>query len=182
MNKPSVSDLCGLLNKPGLLSWANKQGLQGKNIAKVRADKCRAGTDIHWQIEQAFSGKNEFSDPLHLEAFTAFMQNKSLFDYEKEIETEWFVGRYDAHLEIDGDEYIVDFKRGFKGKVYLEHILQLVAYTMAVPAKMALVGVPAFALKEVIVADRSKYEEIIKNLSAVWCLLEETKNDRLSGL
>jgi hypothetical protein len=170
-SKPSVSDLIDLLSKPALIGWANKLGLQGIDVKQKRRASLAAGTSLHAQIEAGC-----FEREIDAASFTAFLQGRKIIDSEQEIETEWFVGRYDVCLSDGGVEYIADYKRGFKGKVYLEHKLQLIAYTMARPAKMALVPVPQFHLVPIEIQDRRPYEQMLIHLSHVWKLKQEIEH------
>ena len=51
MKKPHVTQLLDLLNKPALLNWANKIGLQGINIDEFRKNALRKGSARHREIE-----------------------------------------------------------------------------------------------------------------------------------
>lgn len=165
MKKPSVTQLLDLLAKPALISWANKQGLLGIDISKSRRKILANGTSLHSQVETgAF---NNESDAINC---NAFMAGKTVLEREKDIETYWFVGRYDAKIQTDDGVCIVDYKSGFKGKLYLEHKLQLVAYTMAEPANMGIVSLPGFQFMPVVIEDRVPYEQILINLSILWNL------------
>jgi predicted RecB family nuclease len=166
--KPSVTELLDLLSKPALISWANKLGLQGIDVKAKRKASLAAGTSIHAQIEAGC-----FEREIDSMSFAAFLQGKEILSTEQDIETDWFVGRYDVHLSDGGVEYIADYKRGFKGKIYLEHKLQLVAYTMAKPAKMAIVPVPQFHLVPIEIEDRRPYEQMLIHLSHIWNLKKE---------
>lgn len=177
MNKPSVTELLDILAKPALISWANKQGLKGIDLKDFRKKALSKGTSIHAQIEGVYKGTAKFEKQDDAIKFEKFMLDKSLMGSEIDIETDWFVGRYDARIEHLGNEYIVDFKRGFKGKIYLENKLQLIAYTMAEPAAMAIVGTKDFKMVPVVIADRRPYEEILKSLSKIWYLQKEIGNE-----
>lgn len=174
MKKPSVTELLDLLAKPALLGWANKLGLQGIDIREKRKASLAKGTSIHAQIE-AFCKGNEsaFEREMDREQFLRMMDGRRVCSVEKEIETEWFVGRYDAKFDCENGPCIVDYKRGFKGKVYLENKLQLVAYTMADPGDMAIVGVPGFVFVPVEIMDRRPYEQILIKLSELFYLKKE---------
>jgi len=52
IKKPSVSQLLSLLDKPALLGWANKIGLEGKTLLDVRRQNMSAGTNLHKQVER----------------------------------------------------------------------------------------------------------------------------------
>jgi hypothetical protein len=51
MNKPTVSQLLQLLDKPALLGWANKIGLEGISLDEYRKKSTKGGTDLHKEIE-----------------------------------------------------------------------------------------------------------------------------------
>lgn len=168
MKKPSVTALLDLLAKPALIGWANKQGLMGIEIKAKRKVSLEAGTSIHSQIESGC-----FDRQIDATAFCSFMHGKKILATEQDIETEWFIGRYDVSLLVNEQEYIVDYKRSSKGRIYLENKLQLVAYTMAKPALMAIVHVPTFQFIPVQIVDRKPYEQMLIHLAAVWQLKEE---------
>lgn len=174
MKKPSVTKLLDLLHKPAIVKWANKQGLEGVEISAYSALVKRHGTELHAQIEAAIHGRAQFDDDQTARNFAAFMQGKTPIATEKSFETEWFVGRFDfAYADEDGELFVVDWKRSRRGRVYLEHKLQLVAYTMAFPAKMGIVQVPQFSLIPVEIEDRKPYEEMLKTLSKLYQLKKE---------
>jgi ATP-dependent exoDNAse (exonuclease V) beta subunit len=117
MKKPSVTQLLDLLAKPALIGWANKQGLAGIDIEISRKKTLEAGTSIHSQIENYCKGEGDFINDIDRTRFCYFKRDKKLLCVEKEIETEWFIGRYDVKFEHNGKHVIVDYKSGFKGKV-----------------------------------------------------------------
>ena len=178
MKKPSVTRLLDLMNKPAIIKWANKQGLDGIEINAYSASVKKHGTELHSQIDSAINGNVVFDCEQTSRNFASFMQGKTPIAIEKNIETEWFVGRFDfAYADDDGELFVVDWKRSKRGRVYLEHKLQLVAYTMAFPAKMAIVQVPQFNLIPVEIDDRSPYEEMLKTLSKLYQLKKEIENE-----
>lgn len=168
MKKPSITELLDILAKPALIGWANKLGLKGIEVNGYMKGKRNRGTSMHSQIEHAC-----FDEEKDAERYMDFMHDKQVIFTEQNIETDWFVGRYDAMMLISGEKYVVDYKKGYKGKIYLENKLQLIAYTMAVPAKMAVIGVPLFTVHEFEPADRKPYEEIIKRLSEIYQFKQE---------
>jgi hypothetical protein len=176
MKKPSVTQLLDLLAKPALIAWANRQGLQGIDIRQRRKADLDAGRSIHEQIETGTFDREEDSA-----RFAEFTRSKTILASEQKIETEWFVGRYDVLLSDGAAKYIADYKSGFRGTVYLEHKLQLIAYTMAVPAEMAVVGVPDFSFCPVRIKNRSPYERMLRRLSDVWYLMQEIEGKPVSS-
>ena len=101
------------------------------------------------------------------ESFKEFMVGKEIVDTEKEIETEWFIGRYDIRLKVMQKQYLCDFKS--KSRIYLEDILQLTAYRMATKdTDVALIEIPQFKFKPLGLRDFTPYEEILKALSTIF--------------
>lgn len=170
MKKPSVTELIDLLNKPGLMKWANKIGLQGLSIDAYRKQKKEEGTSVHEQINMLISDGTPLTDPEAQVRFSSLMADKKILFSEKSIETEWFVGRYDLSVEYLDKKYIIDFKGG--ERIYLETVLQLVAYRMAEPCDfIGVIQVPEMKFKPIYqVQNFATYEEIIKTLSSLYSL------------
>jgi hypothetical protein len=166
--KPSVTKLTELLDKPRLLSWANKIGLQGIEIDKYRKDVMGKGSSIHHQIESYLKTQAPFDDPVIQRRFIHFMSDKRLLCFEENIETDYFVGRLDIMFEWNSLFYICDFKLN-KTKLYLENKLQLTAYRMGRHcAKVAIISIPDFVLIESEITDFTPYEDILKSLSVIY--------------
>lgn len=177
IKKPSVSDLLDLLAKPALIKWANKQGLLGVDISQKRKKSMERGTSLHSQIEDYCMHGVLMESEASQHNLENFLQGKEILSMEKQIETEWFVGRYDLAFSFNGEKWLGDFKSGFKGKIYLEHKLQLVAYAMAEPVeKLAIVPIPQFQLCPVDIENREPYEKMLKALSEIWKLKQEIEN------
>jgi len=178
MKKPSVTQLLDLLSKPALIGWANRLGLQGVDIKEKRRTSLAKGKSLHGQIERASLGSGDFDSEANRIRFDALMANKSIIGVEKKIETEWFIGRYDSMiLDENGQCWIADYKSGFKGRIYLENKLQLIAYTMAVPADMAIIPIPQFRFIPVVVPDRNPYEQMLIKLSEIYWLRKKIDNE-----
>lgn len=166
--KPSVSKLLSLLDKPALLSWANRIGLQGIELSEYRKKALTEGTSIHKQIEDYIKIKKPFDDIINQNAFDKYFSNKVIIDYEKKIETDWFIGRLDIKFEYKGKIYVCDFKSNQKN-VYLENKLQLVAYRMSENADgIGVISVPDFKFLPIQIKDYTPYEEILKSLSNIY--------------
>lgn len=177
MKKPSVTQLLDLLAKPALISWANRQGLLGIDIEEQRKKAKLDGTSLHSQIENVCKGTGDFEREIDRDSFDRFMLDKEVISIEQKIETEWFVGRYDAKIKVGSSEYIIDYKSGFKGQIYLEHKLQLVAYAMAENAQIAIVPIPQFHLIPINLKDAKPYEDMLINLSKIWQLKKEIESN-----
>jgi len=54
IKKPSVSKLVKILDKPALVGWANKIGLEGVNLKAYRTKAMADGSNIHAQIHDSW--------------------------------------------------------------------------------------------------------------------------------
>lgn len=166
MKKPTVTELIALLDKPALLKWANKIGLEGVSLEEFRAASKGKGISLHNQIQLFFEKKIPFIDPVVQESFDKFIVNKQIIDLEQNISTEWFVGRYDAKIKVGDKTYICDFKSNHN--IYLEQKLQLSAYKMAYPeCDIAIIEIPSFTFKP-LEFNFKKCELILKCLHKIW--------------
>lgn len=172
--KPTVSELLDILNKPALMKWANKIGLQGISLDEYRSKSAKAGTSLHKQIEDYILNGNPFEDDsIHMN-FEKFQLDKVFKEIECNIETEYFRGRLDAKIIYKDELYLCDFKSN--DSIYLEQKLQLTAYRMSDRScKIAIVKIPEFIFKPVVINDFKPYEEILINLSTIYSLLKQTK-------
>lgn len=168
--KPSVTNLIGLLDKPGLLKWANKIGLEGIHIDDYRKKSLSDGGSIHKQIEVYIKDKTPFINSEHQDNFEKYFSNKTILESEKNIETDYFTGRYDIKIGYNSKTYICDFKSNQKN-IYLENKLQLVAYRMADKCDgVGIISVPDFIFLPIRIDDYRPYEEILINLSNIYNL------------
>lgn len=165
--KPSITELIKLLDKPALLKWANSLGLSGKSLDDHRNSLADKGTSIHLQIERYVNLKEPFEDPAVNAAFEKFISDKEILEVEKNIDTEWFVGRMDIKIRHNNKIYVCDFKSN-KG-IFFENYLQLSAYRMAEDAqRIAIIELPSFEFKDMPVVDFGPFERIIKALSFIY--------------
>jgi len=111
IRKPSVSKLVKILDKPALVGWANKIGLEGVNLKAYRTKAMADGTNIHAQIHAFISDKKPFDDLKTQNNFKKFMSNKKILGTEENVEISFFVGRYDIKLGINGKTWMCDFKK-----------------------------------------------------------------------
>lgn len=169
--KPSVTELISLLDKPGLMKWANKIGLEGINLKTYRTNVQNHGTSKHSVIEN-FTANGELSGDESVDAMMVkFFSDKEVIDTEQNIETEYFVGRYDVKLKWNGFIFICDYKRS--PRVYLENKLQLAAYKMACPCDhLAVIHTKEFTI-EPITIDMDLYSEFLITLSKLYKLKQK---------
>lgn len=167
--KPSVTKLIEMLDKPALLKWANKLGLQGVKLDDYRSQKQTEGTDYHLAIENYLKFKMLSGDDQVDSAMEKFFSDKVILEVEKSFETEYFVGRYDCKLMWKDFTFICDFKSNQKG-IYFENRLQLAAYVMAEPkTHPAIVHLPTFLFHPVTI-EQNLYSEFLVTLSKLYQL------------
>ena len=169
-NKTSVTRLIQLLDKPALMKWANKIGLNGIKLSEFRKQSTSHGTNLHKQIESYLMDSTPFEDKMFGENFMYFFRDKEIIEFEKDIENEYFTGRFDIKFKYKDLIYIADFKTNAKG-VYFEHKLQLSAYRMASGCdKVAIVSIPDFRFYNIDIEDHKPYEEIMISLSNIFSI------------
>lgn len=177
MKKPTVTELLDILNKPALMKWANKIGLQGVSLDEHRKQSRLRGTGYHKQVELCLKEGICFEEPHVQQAFDRFIIDKHVLDIEKTIEHEYFCGRCDIRLNVGGIEYLADFKSS--ANVYLETKLQLIAYGMVTrDDHFAIIHLPTFEFIPIKIPDTFPYEQIIKALVTI----HQAKNAITTGI
>jgi len=169
--KPSVTELIGQLDKPALLGWANRIGLEGKSLVEARRQNMKDGASLHKQLERWLLN----GTPIPAEAFQAkakaFFDDKNVIACEKSIDHERFTGRLDIKYETeDGTTWICDFKTN-QSRLYRENKLQLAAYRMVEGCdRVAVISIPDMTLIEAEIPDFSPYEEMMLHLAEIYRL------------
>lgn len=137
---PGVTTVLGILNKPALISWANRLGLQGIDSNKYKDKMADIGTLAHLLIMNHLKGEEtdtgEFSKNDIALAENCFL---SYLEWEKShpvkpvlIEKPLVSDKYgyggtpDCVCYIEDDLELLDFKTG--KAVYAEMFYQLAAY------------------------------------------------------
>lgn len=137
---PGVTTIVGLLNKPHLVAWANKMGLQGIDTTAYTAAAAGAGTCAHEMIQATVGGPEvDFSKYTgeEIEAaqnaadkFRAWLEKHEMLTHliEEQMVSERYRvgGTIDWYGELDGRLALVDIKTS--GNIYAEHIIQVAAY------------------------------------------------------
>lgn len=137
---PGVTTVCGLLNKPALVLWANRLGLQGIDTTKYVDESAKIGTLIHAMVEHHIKKEeldtSEYSKKeidLAENGFIKYLEWEGQQEIEpigNEIqlvsEEHKFGGTIDFLCKLNGVETLVDFKSG--SGIYNEHFLQTSAY------------------------------------------------------
>jgi hypothetical protein len=151
--KPSVTELIGMLDKPGLLNWANKIGLDGIKLEDYRKKSMINGTSLHKQIEDYNLYNKPFINDDYFNKYQKFIEDKEILSVEKIIENKYFKGRYDIKLNYRNKTYICDFKSNQKS-VYFENKLQLSAYNMVENCNnVAIISIPDFKFIDINIID-----------------------------
>jgi hypothetical protein len=173
--KPSVTKLISLLDKPALLTWANKIGLQGIKLEDYKKKSLSFGSNIHKQIENYIIYNIPFENIETQKKFDDFFKDKKIIDIEKNIETDNYIGRLDIKYLQNNEIYICDFKSNQK-YIYLENKLQLCAYKQADNCdRLGVISVPDFNFIECKIDDYNIFYKIISDLCSLYKNIELVK-------
>lgn len=165
-----------MLDKPALMRWANKIGLEGIKLDDYKSKSKQNGTEVHEAIENYLKFNLLPDDELLCNKLQKFFSDKEILDIEKTVETPYFIGRFDIKLKWKGIVFLCDYKSN--GKVYFETKLQLAAYRMAEPCDhIAVIHVPEFLIRPVDV-NAELYEPFLKTLSELYVLKNKIENSR----
>jgi len=169
--KPSVTELVGQLDKPALLGWANRIGLEGKSLLDARRQNMTQGASLHRQLERWLLNGTPIEDEDFQSKAKEFFADKNLVACEKAIDHEKFTGRLDVKYETeDGTVWICDFKTN-QSRLYRENKLQLAAYRMVEGCdRVAVISIPDMKLIKAEIPDFSPYEEMILHLAEIFRL------------
>ncbi|CAB4131200.1 hypothetical protein UFOVP129_58 [uncultured Caudovirales phage] len=169
--KPTVSQLIDLLNKPALIKWANKIGLQGVSLDDYNKKSTSNGSSIHLQIEKFLDYNVPFRDLQTQNNFVEFIKDKEIITIEKDIYHDLFFGRLDIKFKFNGNIYICDFKpKNNYSTIFFEQKLQLAMYKYADECdKVGIISYPDFTLQEV-EFDFEVYKRIIDCLCNLYNL------------
>lgn len=174
--KPSVTNLIDMLDKPALMRWANKIGLEGIKLDDYKSKSQENGIAVHEAIENYLKFNLLPDDELLSDKIQKFFSDKEIMEIEKTIETPHFIGRFDIKLKWRGIIFICDYKSN--GKVYFETKLQLAAYRMAEECDhLAVIHVPDFLIRPVDV-NAALYEDFLIQLSKLYILKNQIENSK----
>jgi hypothetical protein len=135
---PGVTTVLGQLNKPALVPWANKLGLQGIDVSKYVDDKADIGTLAHSMVTDRLMGvETDTADYSANQIGLAENCALSFWEWEKQhaISEVYYVerplvseqyrygGTLDIYANVDGQREIIDLKTG--SGIYAEHIYQV---------------------------------------------------------
>ena len=191
---PGTTTITGLLNKPQLVSWANKLGLEGIDSSTYTDEAAKIGTLAHAMV-QAHLQKEEIDQDQYSKAQIDLAENSllSFFEWKKrhellvyQCETPMvseklrYGGTIDCYCLLDGVPTLLDFKTG--KAVYDEYFVQLAAYAELLREKNLSVKECRIlrigrdeteGFEERTVKDTEKYFAIFRNLLNVYYLKKE---------
>ncbi len=137
---PGVTTILGVLNKPALVPWANRMGLQGIDTSKYVDEAASVGTLAHALIAESLGGAKvphgDFTADQMARAqhgVKAFEMWKSSLDFKVQLvetplvsETYRYGGTIDCLASINGVLELIDIKTS--SGIWPEHIYQVGAY------------------------------------------------------
>lgn len=157
---PGVTTIIGVMDKPALLEWANRIGLEGIEMRRYVDDKADIGTLAHDMVichltEQKIDTKdyslNQISQAENAcLSFFEWAKNKKIqiIKAEKPLVSEFYGygGQFDIFAEVDGKLELIDLKSG--SGIYPEHITQVAAYKLLMnengfrPEQVRILNIP----------------------------------------
>lgn len=193
---PGATTIIGLLNKPYLIAWANKLGLEGIDATKYRDEAAEIGTLAH-AIIQAHLSKEEldYTEYSSLQKDLAENAVLSFLEWEKNHKIEPILleealvsdskeygGTVDCYCKLDGEPTLIDFKTG--KAIYEEYFVQVAGYAELLkehgyPVNKVIIlrvgrdNTEGFETRTV--TDYSKYYEIFKSLLNIYKLKKALK-------
>jgi hypothetical protein len=173
--KPSVSKLIDMLNKPGLIKWANKMGFKGVDVVVFKDSARERGSSRHKAIEDFAAGVLCEDEEINLK-MAKFFSDKKIIDTEVSFETDYFTGRYDIKLCWNDLTFICDYKSS--QRIYFETKLQLAAYRMAFPSDgLAVIHFPDLLMNPISI-NMDMYSEFLITLSKLYELKQRIENGK----
>ena len=196
---PGVTTVLGLLNKPALVIWANRLGLQGIDSSKYRDAMAEVGTLAHQMVVDYFNDvKTDTTDYSENQINLAENCLLSFWEWEKGhkievimaekqlVSTEYgFGGTIDCFCKLDGQPTLLDFKTG--KAIYPEMMYQLAAYEQLLAEDRHSVEIIRIlrigrdedeGFEERQVGDTSKYFDIFKHCLAIYNLQKDIRKEK----
>jgi len=193
---PGVTTVLGILNKPALVIWANRLGLQGIDSTKYRDEMADIGTLAHQMIVDYFNKvKTDTSEYSQSQIDLAENCLLSFWEWEKGHKIEvimaeaqlvsqeyGFGGTIDCFCKLDGQPTLLDFKTG--KAIYPEMFYQLAAYEQLLAEAGKLIEVTRIlrigrdadeGFEERSVGKLDKHFELFKHCLAIYNLQKEVK-------
>ena len=178
---PGVTTVLGVLNKPALVPWANKLGLQGIDSSKYVDEKAAIGTLAHQMIADYLRGEEtDTSEYSKIQIDQAENAVLSFFEWEKNnhiepilieepmvSEIHRFGGTIDCLGKLNGELYLLDFKTS--AGIFPEMMIQLAAYRQLVVECFPLHEISkAIILRIGRTTDEGFEERLVNHLDKRW--------------
>lgn len=193
---PGATTITGLLNKPHLVRWANKLGLEGIDSTKYTDEAAAVGTLAHAMVQAHLQGEKldlSLYSPMQVDlaenSLLSFHEWAGRHKIEPIIceipmvsEKLRFGGTVDCYCKLDGKPTLVDFKTG--KAIYDEYFVQTAAYKELLmehghpveEIKILRIGRDETeGFEERSISDSRKYFEIFQNLLKIYYLKKELK-------
>lgn len=195
---PGVTTIVGLLDKPALIPWANRLGLQGKEVGKYVDDKADIGTLAHAMITDKMADREtDTSDYSKKQISQAENCVISYFAWEDKHDIKPIIvekpmvsedckvgGTMDIYAEVDGTKELIDLKTG--NGIWGEHHIQVAAYKMILEEnghkveRVRILNIPRHEtenFQELVLSPKvlEKNLEIFIHLLAIYNLRKELK-------
>lgn len=190
---PGATTIIGLLNKPQLIIWANRLGLQGIDSTKYRDDKGDIGSLTHAMvmadIKRETVDTSEYSKEQITQAENSLLswlewcKGKELEPIIMETplvsEQYSFGGTPDYYGRVNGNLVLMDYKTG---GIYKEAYIQVCSYRQLLAEngylvdKAIILGIPRTEDESFNEATYTNFEtgwEIFRRLNEVYQLLKE---------
>jgi len=137
---PGSTTILGVLDKPALVAWANRMGLEGIDTRKHTDEAKAIGTLTHYLVECDMRGvEPDLKDftPAQIERSSFSIQTWTRFKQGKELkpiliegrlvsESHRFGGTVDWYGLLNGKRTLIDLKTS--AGIYLEHKAQTASY------------------------------------------------------
>lgn len=193
---PGTTTITGLMNKPFLVTWANRLGLEGIDSNKYRDDAASIGTLAHEMVQAHLQGY-DLDTSIYSQRDIDLAENALIKFYEWErnnkiepiicevplvSEVYRYGGTVDCYCLLNGEPTILDFKTG--KAIYDDFFFQLAAYEYLLKEhghevkqrRILRIGRDETeGFEERGVPDTSKYFEVFKHLLSVYYLKKELK-------
>jgi len=191
-----TTTIIGLLNKPQLVAWANRLGLDGIETGKYVDDLAGVGTLAHAMVFAHLNNSKLNTDDYSkndidraenaMISFLEWAKDKKIKVILSETplvsEVNQFGGTPDLYCEINGEKLLIDFKTG--KAIYDEHFLQVSAYKMlleenghkvdkAIIVRIGRDETEGFETR--MITNFKTHEDIFKHLLAIYQLKKEAR-------
>jgi len=137
---PGTTTIIGVLNKPALLAWANRIGLEGIEMSKYVDDLAEVGTLAHEMVKAHFTGEKVDTDEYSKKvidraenamiSFLSWVKGKNIEPiYNEKIlvsDKLGYGGTLDMYCKMNDKNYLIDFKTG--SGIYDDHFYQMAGY------------------------------------------------------